>query len=304
MRFIRFAAVGRTGRLLSLVAGLLALPAVVSAGSDAYPPETPPLIPDGAVRLADPSALAAEFEAGRPATLSMGGGSGFLQSEPGSKKKYLPVLLSALVPGAGEIYMGYWKRGAVLVAAEAAAWTGYVKFHEDGLDMREQYEAFADENWSQRKWIDDHPNVYPTFQGWSVEQLDSLGQVVSGSGSWPGYNPWVSKEEDKQHFYENIGKYDWYISGWTDYDPDTQPHDTPLRDEYRSMRRESNDDLDTANRFIFLSLAARVFSLVETTLLVRSQEDDGVGMSQRRLRVTASPKGLRGGEVALVYSFK
>src|SRR2546425_6384164 len=44
----------------------------------------------------------------------------------GSHRRYvLPVVLSALVPGAGEISTGHWLRGLPLVAADVATWLGY-----------------------------------------------------------------------------------------------------------------------------------------------------------------------------------
>ncbi len=130
---------------------------------------------------------------------------------------------------------------------EAAAWTGYFVKHDDGMEMRTQYEAFADAHWDYDKWIDDHPcpTVPPT--GATLEDVEDCGEASSGSGAWPGYIPWVSKEEDKQHYYENIGKYDWYISGWQDWDPTQSPYaqQTDLRTEYRGMREQSNNDRST-----------------------------------------------------------
>jgi hypothetical protein len=224
------------------------------------------------------------------------------------KQSWWPVLYSALIPGAGELSMGYEKRGVVLIAAEVVAWTGYFINHDDGMQLRDDYEGFADVNWSQQKFIDDHPEVYPDLSGQTtLEELEEIGRSTSGDGSWPGYTPWTGKEEDKQHYYENIGKYDWFISGWADWDPDMQPRQTDLRTQYREMRMASNDKLDTANNFIYLSIAARVFSLVETTLLVRSARqnyDTQVGSLDNYWRFQARPAGSKGAVVTLEYRFK
>jgi hypothetical protein len=228
-------------------------------------------------------------------------------SESKGDVSYLPVLFSFLMPGVGEIYLGYRWRGAALVALEVAAWTGYFHYHKEGLDSREAYENFADTYWDIQRWVDHHPDIYD-LQGQTIEDLEEIGRSKSGSGDWPGYIPYVSKEEDKQHFYENIGKYDWYISGWQDFDPEVQPwmRDTPLRDQYRSMRKESNDQLDTANAFIYLSLGTRVFSIIETFLLARSagRSSESKDVSSNYLRVKTKPKGFSGGEIALEYHFK
>jgi hypothetical protein len=220
-------------------------------------------------------------------------------------QSYMPVLYSLLIPGAGEISMGYYGRGITLVVAEIVAWTGYAKYHNDGMDQRAAYEGFADQYWNMDKWIADHPCNVEQFGERNLENLELCGQASSGSGVWPGYVPYVSKEEDKQHYYENLGKYDWYISGWADWDPLSNPYaqDTALRDQYRAMRGESNDSLDKANEFIWISVVARAFSLAETAIIVhnrRSAESSaGGGMALR-----ARPRGFDGAELALEVRFK
>lgn len=224
-----------------------------------------------------------------------------------SKQSYWPLLYSALVPGLGEITMGYEKRGIFLMAMEVVAWAGYYTNHNDGLDERDAYEAFADQHWNFDKWIDEHPApcVNP---GDTLEDVESCGQSLSGSGQWPGYIPYVSKEEDKQHYYENIGKYDWYISGWSDWDSSNIPYteDTDLRTQYRSMRQESNNSLDDANSFVWISVAARVFSLAETAIIIHNRRDDAEagGGEGSPVSLRARPRGYSGGEVALEVRFK
>jgi len=231
-------------------------------------------------------------------------------SEPAKPQSYWPVLYSALVPGLGELTMGYEKRGIGLILLEAAAWTGYVVNHDDGLDERAAYEAFADEHWAQQKFIDDHPLVWP-LTGQDQDYLEEQGQAVSGSGGdwWTGYIPWVSKEEDKQHYYENIGKYDWFVSGWSDYDPTLDPPlaKSALREDYRAMRATSNESLDDANAFIWVSVAARAFSLVETAIIVHNRREAAGQASighESPFALRARPRGLQGGELALEVRFK
>jgi hypothetical protein len=227
-------------------------------------------------------------------------------AESSSRRRYLPVVLSLLVPGAGEIYMGYYVRGAVLVAAEVTAWTGYAYYHNKGLDSRAEYEQFADDHWSYGTWVKDHAlwrapeysDVPREFQ-----PLDSIGRNYWDG--WPPYHSWHSKEEEKQNYYENIGKYDWFISGWEDWDPETIPRESALRTTYRAMRKKSNDELDNATAFIYLSVAARVVSLVETLILTRrDDEDTPAERASGGFAIKTCATGLASGEVALVYSFR
>jgi hypothetical protein len=221
-----------------------------------------------------------------------------------TQQSWWPMLYSALVPGLGELTMGYEKRCIALMAVEVAAWAGYFVNHNDGMDERDAYEAFADEHWDMDKWITDFPG-----QNFStLEEVEAYGKASSGSGVWPGYIPFVSKEDDKQHYYENLGKYDWYISGWEDWDESVFPYveDTDLRTEYRAMRQKSNDSLDDANTFVWVSVAARAFSLVETAIIIHNRrgDDDAGGGGGTPVSLRARPRGYSGGEVALEVRFK
>jgi hypothetical protein len=216
-----------------------------------------------------------------------------------------PILMSVLVPGAGEIYMGYYVRGIALVAAEVAAWTGYIYYHDKGMDERQDYENFADTHWDYDRWIDWHPDAYPLDL--TFEELDSIGRGKwATGGGFPPYHPYFPKEEDKQSYYETIGKYDWFISGWADFDPVAIPHDTDLRTQYRAMRKTSNDDLKTADRFIYLSLGVRAFSIIETILLSRDRDQDidsGAGGVDGGFELTVRPSGFSKTILAVEYRF-
>ncbi|MCI0452857.1 MAG: hypothetical protein L0Z51_10790 [Candidatus Latescibacteria bacterium] len=287
--------------VLALCAGACAESARAARPADAFP--------------AGVSVYASREGAARVAGIASDEPAHYFQGDPAvtpasEKQSYWPVLYSTLMPGVGEFTMGYKGRGIALMAIEIAAWTGYFVKHEDGMQGRDEYEAFADLYWTQRKFIDDHPLVYPQT-GWTQEQLEQEGQAVSGSGGewWTGYVPWVSKEEDKQHYYENIGKYDWFVSGWSDYDPTLTPPVpvSELREEYVEMRNQSNDDLDDANKFVWVSLAARVFSIAETAIIVRNRREKGEQASggfELPVAVRARPRGFDGGELALEVRFR
>jgi len=222
------------------------------------------------------------------------------EAQSPSGASYLPVLYSLLIPGTGEIALGYPKRGVALIALEITAWVGYAYFNDQGLEGREEFEAFADAHWAHSKWINDHA----ALEGISPKTfavLDSVGQY-HWTG-WPGYHSYAAKDDVKLNYYENIGKYDWFISGWADWDPVGKPRNTALRDEYRALRRESNSDLDTADKFIYLSVVTRVFSLVETTILARKKARNPETAEQRSYGFKTRSTGISSGEVAFVYRF-
>ncbi|MDH4036783.1 MAG: hypothetical protein OEX18_05010 [Candidatus Krumholzibacteria bacterium] len=294
MQVCRFAAA------LVLFSGAVAAPLCAARAQDALPP----------MLVAHSTSAGAAHEpltAPQPARFSFDPAM-VASADAAPKQNYLPVLYSLLIPGTGEISMGYYGRGIALVAAEILAWTGYAVYHSDGMDQRDAYESFADTYWNMDKWIDDHPcNVEQYGDGTrTLENLELCGQGGSGSGAWPGYVPYVSRDEDKQHYYENLGKYDWYISGWSDWDPSADPYleDTALRDQYRAMRGESNDSLDKANEFIWISVVARAFSLAETAIIVHNRRGAQDGGEGGGMALRARPRGLDGGELALEVRFK
>lgn len=228
-------------------------------------------------------------------------------------RKYLPVFYSLVLPGTGEISLGAYKRGAALVAAEATAWTGYSINRNRGLDSRVEFEAFADKHWDHDRFVREH--VATEMIGGDPTQvtfaeLDLFGQSAAYQGVWPPYHSYSAKADDKGNYYENIGKYNWFISGWEDWNRaapgNPQQMDTALRDQYRSIRNRSNDQLDRADRFIYLSIAARVFSLVETVIMVRSRDAATAASAapSRRYSLTARSTGLASGEIAFEYRFR
>ena len=56
-------------------------------------------------------------------------------------------LYSLLVPGLGQLYYGSRMKPVAFVALEAFGWSQALKFHSNGADLTDAYEAFAGEHW-------------------------------------------------------------------------------------------------------------------------------------------------------------
>jgi len=196
----------------------------------------------------------------------------------------LPMLLSAVVPGAGEISMGHWWRGLPLVAADVATWVGYAHYNGEGNDLRDQYQLFADQNWNEDRWQDSLTvtRFWDTSAPWNCNCSP----------------PYIPPDEDLREYYENLGKYEQFFPGWEDWNRNYDPEDPQsLRRIYSDMRIESNNRLDSANRLIGVAALTRVVSVIQSFWLVRRESrSDG-------LRLEPVMLGRLGSGMRLVTNF-
>ena len=62
--------------------------------------------------------------------------------------------LSALVPGAGQVYNKQWIKAAVAVALEVVFVATYISTKNEGNDLEDAYIAFAHEDWNPSQYGD------------------------------------------------------------------------------------------------------------------------------------------------------
>jgi len=252
--------------------------------------------PAGA-RLASPWQLAAG-EARSPLLPSLRlEGSGTAVASPqaralparySERRRYVvPVLLSVLVPGGGEIATGHWLRGLPLVLGDVATWLGHANYNKKGRDWRNQYESFADDNWAYGRWQANMKEYGPPWYE-PTDAADSCSCV------------WISRSQDKQHYYENIGKYPYFWSGWDEYDYNpTAPYggDSPLRRQYDDLRIRSNNSFDIATNLLTVAMATRLLSVAQSVFLVRGD------LARERLSLATRPRPGLGSEVELTFKY-
>ena len=155
----------------------------------------------------------------------------FADDMPGKKSAVLSGVLSALIPGAGQVYNeDYWIAG-IFVAVEAALIVTAINYDNKGDDQTEYFQNYADDytnpdhNWSvvrYAEWlveyqynndpelldriiISDDPNLPP----WERVDWNELNEAETGSHNLPSHGA--------QQYYELIGKYHQYAGGWNDY---------------------------------------------------------------------------------------
>lgn len=201
--------------------------------------------------------------------------------EPTNKKSpVLAGLMSAVVPGSGEIYTGEYLKGAIFLLAEGGLIAAAVVYDNKADDKTNEFQNFADEHWNvadYAQYLMDHKtelgipedcnidpiNNDPNLNPWERLNWDQLNECESAfSHHLPRYGT--------QQYYELIGKYTQYCSGWDEFDPSGGFRNVPqIMRDYAAMRGEANDLYNVASKLVigiyinhFLSALDAVWSAI------------------------------------------
>lgn len=262
-----------------------------------------------------------------PALWPFGGSNDTVASiTPKSTRK--AFFLSLLLPGLGEWYVGS-KRSFLFLGVEAFAWYTYLTNNSDGRDLEDEFEAFADAHWHYTdtvtstgdplhynywEYLKNNPK-YDITDDIGPEDYDIIAEHIEGAGeshSLPG--------SKTQQYYEMIGKYDHFVYGWEDiidHNPqlltDGVPNnnyllpidqiESPMRLKYMSMRGDSNDKLNAAQRGLYIMMINRVLSAIDAGRLAykhNKQLDSDLSM----VRVRMVQKRIIDNDVPMLMVFK
>jgi len=184
-----------------------------------------------------------------------------LDDLPDKKSPVLAGVMSAVLPGSGELYVGEYLKAAIFFAVEAALITVAVINNNEGDKLTAEFETFADEHWS----VVDYANILMLHPGipedciienlinpdenlppWErIEDWDALNHCEKGeTHRLPNYG--------EQQYYELIGKYPQYSSGWDTFDSDNDGfYDVPqILKDYAVMRGNANDAYNVASKAV------------------------------------------------------
>ena len=202
----------------------------------------------------------------------------------------LPMVLSAIVPGAGEIASGHLWHGLPLVAIDVATWLGYAHAQSEGNEWQDTYEAFADLHWNEARW---------------TANLEFAASDSAGPNGWSSYwdpasphncdcsPPYIPREEDEREYYENLGKYNHFFPGWEDWNLEYDPESpAALRRQYVDMRIQSNDNYENAHTLLGIAAATRILSVIQSFWLVR-RDGREEGLSMQPMTFKGLGTGLR-----------
>ena len=280
----------------------------------------------GRGQLEDMALTGMRFEQGE-----IGGGAGDgsievpgLEDGSGMKGAW-PVLMSLVLPGAGEVAMGY-KRGYFMAAADIFAWTRVAKYHSDGADLRDEYIAYADAHYSDDDLILAYTSGDGGYRDGEGEQYFPGVGTINNIDELDNLPLYVTPEEDFREYYENLGKWDQFIFGWDDYvrpddaasvgvtytatgerDPDLlQPWVSRNRETYRLMRAESNDAYKNRDRWLYMNIGLRLVSVLQVAYLqglLGGGPDDKMEVYGHAVEIRAVPMGFEAGSVSASVSF-
>ncbi len=184
-----------------------------------------------------------------------------LDDLPDKKSPVLAGVMSAVLPGSGELYVGEYLKAAIFFAVEAALITVAVINNNEGDKLTAEFETFADEHWSVVDYANNlllHPgipedcnienliNPDENLPPWErIEDWDALNHCEKGeTHRLPNYG--------EQQYYELIGKYPQYSSGWDTFDSDNDGfYDVPqILKDYAVMRGNANDAYNVASKAV------------------------------------------------------
>ena len=177
---------------------------------------------------------------------------------PTKKSPVLAGVLSAIIPGAGQIYNeDYWV-AAAFVVVEAALVTTAVVYENKGDEQTDYYESYADDymnpshNWSvvrYAEWLNTYQdgniqiNPDESLPPWERVDWNELNAAETGSHNLPPHG--------EQQYYELIGKYHQYSSGWNDFTGGANKELIfPNFEYYSGERGQANDYYNTSSTAI------------------------------------------------------
>ena len=184
------------------------------------------------------------------------------QSEAGKSPKKA-VLLSGLVPGSGEYYLGAKKKAALFFGVEALLWGLYFTWDTKGNDIEDEFRAEADLEYDPFEYIQwlESSNAQHSVITHDLPCEEYLDRTRPGE-----FGDCASS--DVQQYYELIGKYDQFVSGWSDVrDLETentvQPSQIDNVANFDSEKRHSYEDRrHDSNRFLKRAITAAGFVLI------------------------------------------
>jgi len=210
------------------------------------------------------------------------------EAEPrrsGNSRALVPALMSAVVPGAGQVRNGSTLRGLAYFMLEVTGWVAYGAFHHGGTEKKSDYASLAERSWD-----------YDRYYRRATDQ-DSCDAYA-----WCPCNEYTDERDeeiqarmassDPDRFYEYITR-EAYACGWDA---------SASRSFYRRLWNDRQDLLDAKSwtgRAIFLN---HFISAIDAFLEARRVGVEFDSGAELRMHVRSAPWERRS-ELCLTCSF-
>lgn len=185
-----------------------------------------------------------------------------LDDLPDKKSPALAGAMSAVLPGSGEFYVGEYLKAAIFFAIEVTLITVAVVNNNEGDKLTAEFEAFADEHWSAvdySEYMMDHwqelglseqcvidINTEGNLQPWERVNWGDLNHCESLIGVFSHRLP----IHGQQQYYELIGKYKQYSSGWDEFNGTSYSQVPQIMKDYAVMRGNANDAYNVGSKAV------------------------------------------------------
>ncbi|HOJ36766.1 MAG TPA: DUF5683 domain-containing protein [Ignavibacteriales bacterium] len=197
----------------------------------------------------------------------------------GNKKKALASAgLSLLLPGAGQVYNKEYLKAAIFLGIEIGLIYTNIHYNKKGDDQTKFYQNYAHQHWDPLKYarysIKNAKVINPDIKDEDIPKEDEL--IVNGKLNWQRMNEfelklnkWYSHQLPPfgtQQYYELIGKYTQFISGWDDCDAVNFTYEslkTKNSEYYMNERAKANDFYNYATKAGVGILINHILSAIE-----------------------------------------
>lgn len=209
------------------------------------------------------------------------------QSRTSRKSPWLAAGLSLVLPGAGQFYAESYVKSAIFLVIEAAAWTFAYTQDRKGDRQTDAFQNFADRNWSAVQYAEYAEATYnppggpfnwripgteglPPWQQVDWSELNRLERAIGGnSANAEGrYFSHTLPPYGEQQYYELIGKYPQYNTGWNDamFNPGDFQYGDPLSPNflyYSDERGKANTFYNRATTAVTVAVINHVLSALD-----------------------------------------
>jgi hypothetical protein len=209
---------------------------------------------------------------------------------PGTKNPAVAILMSAVLPGWGELYTGHTARAKGFMAAEAVIWLGYAGFTIQG-NLRE----------------DDYKDYARVFAGVAADgggaYWDDVSDYVRSEGA-ASYNESIRREA-RSLFPDDLEAQEAYVLANGYYGNDAWEWETEERfREFRRLKHNASVSFRSAFFMTGLAVLNRAVSAIDSAWMVRRHNRGIAGEPTAGLSFTPDVSdGTLGGRAAIEITF-